>query len=66
MYLYLFELEDNLHMISPTENNSYKIMINNSCLLQNENTKVTIQNFVLVADKLIVHSIHIIRNLNVQ
>lgn len=66
MYLYLFELEDNLHMISPMKNNSYKIMINNSCLLQNENTKVTIQNFVLVADKLIMHSIHIIRNLNVQ
>lgn len=49
MYLYLFELEDNLHMISPMKNNSYKIMINNSCLLQNENTKVTIQNFVLAS-----------------
>lgn len=56
-------------MISPMKNNSLsynKIMINNSCSLQNDNTKVTIQNFVLVADKLIMNSIHIIKNLNVQ
>lgn len=56
-------------MISPMKNNSLsynKIMINNLCSLQNDNTKVTIQNFVLVADKLIMHSIHIIKNLNVQ